>query len=58
MTKNTLPAPGESLQHYVNPKPFDAQQIEKLSPAQERIYLASQWKLIWWKFRRHRVAVA
>lgn len=58
MTKNTLPAPGEALQHFVNPTPFDAQRIEKLSPAQERIYLASQWKLMWWKFKRHRVAVA
>lgn len=46
------------LEHYVNPKPFDPHEIEQLSPAQERIYLASQWKLMWWKFTRHRVAVA
>ena len=58
MTKNTLPAPGVALDHYVNPAPFDAQTIEKLSPAQERIYLASQWKLMWWKFKQHRIAVA
>ncbi|MFY0613494.1 MAG: ABC transporter permease [Hyphomicrobiaceae bacterium] len=58
MTKNTLPMSGEALPHYINPEPFDARRIEKLSPAQERIYLASQWKLMWWKFRRHRVAVA
>lgn len=57
MTKNTLPPSGEALQHYVNPAPFDAQRIEKLSPAQERIYLASQWRLMWWKFKRHRIAV-
>ena len=58
MTKNTLPEAGEALPHYVNPDPFDARRIEKLSPAQERIYLASQWRLMWWKFKRHRVAVA
>lgn len=58
MTKNALPAPGAELDHYVNPAPFDAHTIEKLTPAQERIYLASQWKLMWWKFTRHRVAVA
>jgi peptide/nickel transport system permease protein len=58
MTKNILPPSGESLAHYVNPAAFDPQEIEKLSPAQEKIYLASQWKLMWWKFQRHRVAVA
>ncbi len=25
---------------------------------EEREYIASQWKLIWWRFRRHRLAVA
>lgn len=24
----------------------------------ERYYMASQWRLMWWRFRRHRVAVA
>lgn len=24
----------------------------------ERVYVASQWKLVWWRFLRHRVAVA
>jgi peptide/nickel transport system permease protein len=58
MTKNILPPSGEPLAHYVNPAAFDPQQIDKLYPAQEKIYLASQWKLMWWKFQRHRVAVA
>lgn len=57
MTKNTLPAPGEKMQHYINPAPFDPLEVTKLSAAQEKIYLASQWKLMWWKFKRHRVAV-
>ena len=25
---------------------------------EEREYIASQWKLIWWRFRRHRLAMA
>ena len=25
---------------------------------QERVFVASQWRLMWWKFRRHRPAVA
>jgi peptide/nickel transport system permease protein len=45
------------LEHYVSDAPFDPQSIERLTPAQEKLYLASQWKLMWWKFRRHRLAV-
>src|SRR5678816_122291 len=30
---------------------------DRLTPEQERFYLASQWKLMWWKFKLHRVAV-
>ena len=26
---------------------------EALTAEQERFYLASQWQLMWWKFRRH-----
>jgi peptide/nickel transport system permease protein len=43
--------------HYVNPEPFDPADAERLTPEQERFYTASQWQLMWWKFRRHRVAV-
>jgi peptide/nickel transport system permease protein len=43
--------------HYVNPEPFDPTEAERLTPEQERFYTASQWRLMWWKFRRHRVAV-
>lgn len=49
--------PGAPLPHYVSQAPFDPQQVSKLSPAQEKIYLASQWQLMWWKFKRHRLAV-
>ena len=31
---------------------------ERLDAAQERYYLASQWTLMWQKFRRHRMAIA
>ncbi len=54
---STLPPPGSELQHYVSPEPFDPQSIERLTKAQERVYLASQFKLMWWKFKRHKVAV-
>ena len=58
MTSQPLPPAGESLPHYVSDKPFDPRSIERLTPAQERVYLASQWRLMWWKFKRHRIALA
>ena len=58
MTKSPLPPTGGTLEHYVDDAPFDPHSIEKLTKEQETIYLASQWKLMWWKFCRHRVAVA
>jgi peptide/nickel transport system permease protein len=43
---------------YVDAAPFDPHRDERLTPEQERFYTASQWRLMWWKFRRHRLAVA
>ncbi len=43
--------------HYVSDKPFDPRSVEKLSPEQEKFYLASQWKLMWWKLKRHKLAM-
>ncbi len=56
-TDSPLPLSGAPLHHYVNAKPFDPKSAEALTPAQEKIYLASQWQLMWLKFKRHRIAV-
>lgn len=45
------------MQHYVNPEPFDPYAIDKITPAQERIYQAKPFQLMVWRFRRHRLAV-
>ena len=45
------------LEHYVSQDPFEPHAAETLTPEQERFYRASQWQLMWWKFRRHRIAV-
>ena len=47
----------ESATHLVSTAPFDPMSVEQLSAAQERFYLASQWQMMWWRFRRHRLAV-
>jgi peptide/nickel transport system permease protein len=46
-----------TMQHFVSQAPFDPLSAEKLSDAQKRVYLASQWTLMWWKFKRHRLAL-
>ncbi len=46
-----------NCEHYVSSDPFDPHSIEALTPAQEKYYLASQWTLMWWKLKRHRLAV-
>ncbi len=48
----------EQPDHYVNPAPFDPHSVERLTPEQERYYRASQWRIMWWKFKRHKLAVA
>jgi peptide/nickel transport system permease protein len=45
------------IPHTVSTDPFDPYSVEQVSPEQERYYLASQWKMMWWRFLRHRVAV-
>jgi len=49
-------APGR-LPHYVSTELFEPARSEALTPEQERYYMASQWTLMWFKFRRHRIAV-
>ena len=43
--------------HYVSDKPFDPHSVEQLNPEQEKFYLSSQWKLMWLKLRRHKLAI-
>lgn len=49
--------PDKTVSHYVNPAPFDPGTEDNLSPEQERYYQASQWQIMWWKFRRHKLAL-
>ncbi|WP_274626721.1 ABC transporter permease [Arvimicrobium flavum] len=56
--KSPLPAPGAPLEHYVSTAPFDPMSIEAMTAEQSRVYQASQLRLMWWKFKRHKVALA
>jgi peptide/nickel transport system permease protein len=52
------PALDQPLPHYVSTAEFDPMSVEAMTEGQERFYRASQWRLMWWRLRRHRVAVA
>lgn len=56
MSAADLPG-GDKLEHFVSKKPFEHAAASRLTPEQERYYLASQWRLMWWRFRRHKLAV-
>ncbi|MFY7962631.1 MAG: ABC transporter permease [Elsteraceae bacterium] len=43
--------------HFVSTEPFDPYAVDAMTPTQNRYYQASQWQLMWWRFRRHRPAV-
>ncbi|CCQ74915.1 ABC transporter permease [Magnetospira sp. QH-2] len=47
----------ERLPHYVSDEPFVPQVDPTLSKEQERLYMASQWQMMWWRLKRHRLAV-
>ena len=50
-------AAGHRIEHFVSTAPFDPYTIEELTPEQERYYMASQWRMMWWRLKRHRLAV-
>jgi len=48
----------EPLAHFVTDEPFDPLAADYITPAEERVYFASQWRMMWLRFRRHKVALA
>ncbi len=47
----------QPLKHTVSTAPFDPYSVEHVSPEQEKLYLASQWRMMWLRFKKHRLAV-
>jgi len=44
-------------EHWVSEEPFTPEITVALTPEQEKFYSASQWQLMWWRFRRHKIAM-
>ena len=53
----TLPLNAARLPHTVSDTPFDPDAIYKYTDAQKALFEASQLRLMWWKFRRHKPAL-
>ncbi len=49
--------PVEAIEHFVSSTPFDPYVAEALTTEQERFYMASQWRMMWWRFKRHKLAL-
>lgn len=58
MSGSPLPPPGAPLAHFVSDAPFDPMSVEAITESQAKVSRASQLQLMWWKFRRHRLALA
>lgn len=54
---STITPANQPLPHYISTTPFDPESVTKLTPAQEKAALASQFQLMWLKFKRHKLAV-
>ncbi len=52
-----LPGPGDPMTHYVSTAPFDPNSMAQHVEQQSANMTTSQWRLMWWKFKRHRLAV-
>jgi peptide/nickel transport system permease protein len=50
------PAETETVPHFVDASPWDPYREPPLTAKQEAFYSASQWRIMWWKLRRHRLA--
>ncbi|VAV96529.1 ABC transporter, permease protein 2 (cluster 5, nickel/peptides/opines) [hydrothermal vent metagenome] len=58
MTRNVEnPAADAPMQHFVRQGEFDPASVENLTPEQEKIFFASQTRLMWWKFKKHKLAL-
>ncbi|KXG85630.1 ABC transporter permease [Agrobacterium bohemicum] len=53
----SLPEPGAPLLHYVSTAPFDPNLIEPTTSGMAAFNKASQFKLMWWQFKQHKLAL-
>jgi peptide/nickel transport system permease protein len=57
MNDGSASSAADRLPHFASPAPFDPYSVEAMTAEQERYFMASQWRMMWWKLKRHHLAV-
>ncbi len=52
-----LPPPGRDMRHYVSTAPFDPNSMARHVEEASAGMTTSQWRLMWWKLKRHKLAI-
>lgn len=47
----------ERLEHFVSDAPFDPDSDDQLELSNSRFHMASQRTIVWWRFKRHKIAM-
>lgn len=45
------------MEHYVSDAPYHPEEVDQIEAGKQAQFFASQWTLMWWKLKRHKVAV-
>jgi len=51
--------PGDTpqMEHYISDAPYNPDEVDEIEAGKQAQFFASQWTLMWWKLKRHKVAV-
>ena len=45
------------MEHYVSDAPYNPEEIDQIEDGKQAEFFASQWTLMWWKLKRHKLAI-
>ncbi len=45
------------MEHYISDAPYNPDEVDEIEAGKQAQFFASQWTLMWWKLKRHKVAV-
>ena len=46
-----------AMEHYISEAPYHPEDFDEIEAGKQAQFFASQWTLMWWKLKRHKVAV-
>ncbi len=45
------------IEHYISNAPYNPDDVDEIDAGKQAQFFASQWTLMWWKLKRHKIAV-